>query len=70
MDTMQPIPKEHVQRIAIAQKPLVEAAGKIWGLLGEYNYGKYEVFSKDGLKITIEKVSDKVIENVFNVTKN
>jgi hypothetical protein len=62
---MQAIPKEQVDRIAVAQKPLISAAEKIWGLLGEYDYEKYEVFSKDGLKITVEKVSEGVISNVF-----
>lgn len=69
MSTMQTFPPEQVKRIAAAQPPLIDAANKIWDLLGEYDYGKYEVFSQNGLKITIEKVSEKDIYDVFQVTK-
>ena len=64
------MPKEYVERIARNQAGLFDSARKIYDLLGEFNYGKYEVFSHDGFKITIERIPSSVVESVFNSDKS
>lgn len=61
MEPINNIPREHDDRLNKHTPALFSAAKKVFDIAGEFDCEKYVTESKDGLRITIERVRPNIV---------
>jgi hypothetical protein len=66
---MNELPPQYDRKLDKANPILFRAAKMIWDVVGEFCCDRYEVESRDGLRITIERVKKEVRQTESHSSK-